>query len=91
MIFNELYLRVVYPRKEVGNWPIWHSIAYIWLKNAQKTISRILAISVASFIYIAAAVLIPHLHQKTDVRSGIAQVFLLLCGVGIIMVFATSH
>ncbi len=91
MFCNEFCLYAVYPRKEVGNWSILHSIAYFWLKNAQKAIPYILAISAASFIYIAATDLIPHLHQKTDVRSGIIQFVLLLCGVGTIMVFTTHH
>lgn len=63
-------------------------LSYFWLKSTQVAIPYILAISAASFIYIAAADLIPHLHKKTDLRSGIVQFFLLLCGVGTIVFFA---
>ena len=69
-------------------------MAYFWLKGAQTAIPYILAISAASFIYIATADLIPHLHQKTDVRSvtaQLAQFFFLLCGIGTVLLFVTYH
>jgi len=66
-------------------------IAYFWLKSAQAAIPYILAFSAASFIYIAAADLIPHLHQKTDFRSGMTQFILLLCGVATVLFFVAHH
>ncbi|MFZ2800591.1 MAG: ZIP family metal transporter [Syntrophorhabdus sp.] len=65
-------------------------IGYFCLKSAQAAIPYILAFSAASFIYIATADLIPHLHQKTDFWSGITQ-FLLLCGVGTVLFFIICH
>ncbi len=62
-------------------------IAYYYLKTVEACVPFVLAISAASFVYIALADLIPHLHKKTDLRSGIYQLFLLICGVGTILVF----
>lgn len=66
-------------------------IAYFWLRGTGAIIPYILAISAASFIYIATADLIPHLHQKTDFRSGMVQFLFVLCGVGTIILFAMEH
>jgi len=66
-------------------------IAYFWLRSTQAKIPYILAFSAASFIYIATADLIPHLHKKTDLRSGVTQFLLLLCGVGTVLLFVTHH
>ncbi|MBP8744843.1 MAG: ZIP family metal transporter [Syntrophorhabdus sp.] len=66
-------------------------IGYFCLKSAQAAIPYILAFSAASFIYIATADLIPHLHQKTDFWSGITQFLLLLCGVGTVLFFIICH
>jgi zinc and cadmium transporter len=66
-------------------------IAYFRLKNTKAAIPCILAISAASFIYIATADLIPHLHQKADFRSGMVQLLFLLCGVGAVFFFVIRH
>jgi zinc and cadmium transporter len=66
-------------------------VAYFWLKSAQPAIPYILAFSAASFIYIASADLIPHLHHKSDLQSGIVQFTLLLCGVGTVLLFVMYH
>jgi len=55
-------------------------IAYFALSSLGKVIPYVLAISAASFIYIAAADLIPGLH-KHDPRSGIHQLILMLSGI----------
>lgn len=60
-------------------------IAYFFLSAAQTAIPYILAISAASFIYIASADLIPSLHKKTGKVETLKQVVLLLAGIGTIV------
>lgn len=63
-------------------------IAYFSLKTAQAAIPYVLAISAASFIYIALADLIPGLHRNPNLRAGITQFVLILLGIGTIAFFA---
>jgi zinc and cadmium transporter len=56
-------------------------IAYFALSALSRTIPYVLAISAASFIYIAAADLIPGLHREMSPRSGLRQLVLLLAGI----------
>ncbi len=62
-------------------------LTYGSLKTTQTAVPYILALSAASFIYIATADLIPTLHRKLSLRSSLAQVGLLLAGVGTILFF----
>jgi zinc and cadmium transporter len=62
-------------------------IAYFYLKTATAVVPYILALSAASFIYIAIADLIPVLHRKSGIKTGIWQLLLLLGGVGTILLF----
>jgi zinc and cadmium transporter len=62
-------------------------IAYFSLKTAQVAIPYVIAISAASFIYVALADLIPGLHRNPNVRVGITQFVLILLGVGTIAFF----
>jgi zinc and cadmium transporter len=59
-------------------------IAYFALSALSGIIPYVLAVSAASFIYIAAADLIPGLHRQTSPRSGLQQLALLLLGVATI-------
>lgn len=59
-------------------------IAYFALSALSAIIPYVLAVSAASFIYIAAADLIPGLHRQTSPRSGLQQLALLLLGVATI-------
>jgi zinc and cadmium transporter len=60
-------------------------IAYFALSALTGIIPYVLAISAASFIYIATADLIPGLHRETSPRSGIHQMLLLLAGIATIL------
>jgi zinc and cadmium transporter len=60
-------------------------IAYLALSVLSTVIPYVLAISAASFIYIAAADLIPGLHRETSPRSGLRQMVLLLGGIATIL------
>lgn len=59
-------------------------IAYFALREVQPYLPIALAIAAASFIYVAVADLIPTLHRKLDVRTSIAQVVLIVLGLGVI-------
>ncbi len=61
-------------------------IGYLVFEDAQAAIPSILAIAAASFIYIAVADLIPHMHRSTDARSTAWQIALIAAGVATIVV-----
>ncbi|MFQ5745333.1 MAG: ZIP family metal transporter [Acidobacteriota bacterium] len=63
-------------------------LAYFFLRSLQALTPYIMALSAASFIYIAIADLIPGLHREHSVAQGLRQLALMLLGVGSI---ATSH
>jgi len=65
-------------------------MAYFWLGEAHQAVPYILALSAASFIYIATADLIPGLHQETALPSSLRQLALLLAGIGTIIVVRLS-
>ena len=56
-------------------------LAYYSLQDMQHVVPYVLAVAAASFIYIAVADLIPGLHAKTDLRSSLQQVGLIITGV----------
>lgn len=57
---------------------------YFALHTVQSAVPYVLALAAASFIYIAVADLIPHLHRRTDVRASLQQLALLMAGAGLI-------
>jgi zinc and cadmium transporter len=61
--------------------------AYFWLGETRAAVPYILALSAASFIYIAAADLIPGLHRQTTPAASLRQLVLLLAGIGTILLF----
>lgn len=61
--------------------------AYFWLAETRDAVPAILAISAASFIYIAAADLIPTLHRQATPLASLRQLVLLLAGIGTIVFF----
>lgn len=65
--------------------------AYFWLVETQKAIPYILALSAASFIYIAIADLIPNLNREFALRSSLRQLALLLAGIASIALLNFSH
>ena len=61
--------------------------AYFWLGEMSEAVPYVLALSAASFIYIAAADLIPVLHKQVRPASSLRQLVLLLAGIGTIALF----
>ena len=61
--------------------------AYFWLGETRTAVPYILALSAASFIYIAAADLIPGLHRQVTPAASLRQLVLLLAGIGTIALF----
>lgn len=63
-----------------------------WLGlRAAAAVPYIMALSAASFIYIAMADLIPGLHHEQHLRAGIRQFGLLLLGVATIVLLRLGH
>jgi zinc and cadmium transporter len=62
-------------------------IAYFYLGVTREAVPFILALSAASFIYIAVADLVPGLHRQTGLKSALNQLVLLLAGVATIAFF----
>jgi zinc and cadmium transporter len=56
--------------------------AYFWLGHTSGAVPYLLAVSAASFIYIATADLIPSLHRQTTPAATLRQLGLLLAGIG---------
>lgn len=65
--------------------------AYFRLGETRQALPYILALSAASFIYIAAADLIPNLHRQTTGAASMRQFPLLLAGIGSIALFRFGH
>lgn len=66
-------------------------LAYFWLGETRGAVPYILAISAASFIYIATADLIPSLHRQASTAASVRQLVLLLAGIGTIAFFRFGH
>jgi zinc and cadmium transporter len=62
-------------------------VAYFWLGETRAAAPFILALSAASFIYIAMADLIPELHRQVISAAFLRQLGLLLAGIGTITFF----
>lgn len=59
-------------------------MAYFWLGETRQAVPYILAISAASFIYIAAADLIPALNRQVTLAASVWQFVMLMTGIGTI-------
>jgi len=66
-------------------------IAYFFLGATLEAVPFILALSAASFIYIAIADLVPSLHRQIGLKPALAQLALILAGIGTIAVFRLVH
>ena len=66
--------------------PVGGVLGYYGLAGADSLMPYMLAVAVASCIYIAVADLIPDLHEETHLTATGEQMFLILSGVGIIYV-----
>ena len=62
-------------------------VAYYFLTETRQLVPYILAISAASFIYIAVADLVPSLHKNTGLKATVLQVSLILAGIATIALF----
>jgi zinc and cadmium transporter len=62
-------------------------LAYFFLKEVVAVTPYIMALSAASFIYIATVDLIPDLHRQTSLAAGARQFVLMLIGIGTIVLF----
>lgn len=59
-------------------------LGYLYLDAARRLTPLFLSVSAASFIYVAMADLVPHLHRQVGLRSTAAQAVLLLLGIATI-------
>jgi zinc and cadmium transporter len=66
-------------------------IAYFFLGATREVVPFILALSAASFIYIAIADLVPSLHRQVGLKPAITQLALVSGGIGTIAVFRLVH
>ena len=66
-------------------------LGWFWLGEMRQAIPFILALSAASFIYIAVADLVPGLHQRTGARNSLLQFALMLAGIATIALFRLGH
>jgi len=66
-------------------------LAYFWLAEAQSLVPYVLALSAASFIYIATADLVPNLHRKVKLADSVTQVVLVIAGIITIGLLKVSH
>jgi zinc and cadmium transporter len=66
-------------------------IAYYFLGATMEAVPYILALSAASFIYIAIADLVPSLHRQIGLKPALRQLILVLAGIGTIALFRLTH
>jgi zinc and cadmium transporter len=66
-------------------------MGWFWLEEMRQAIPFVLAVSAASFIYIAVADLVPGLHRRTGARAVAGQTLLILAGIGTIAAFRFGH
>ena len=66
-------------------------LAYFWLAETRAMVPYVLALSAASFIYIATADLVPNLHRKVRLSDSVIQVVLLLAGISTIAFLKVVH
>jgi zinc and cadmium transporter len=62
-------------------------VAYFWLAETREAVPYMLALSAASFIYIAMADLIPNLHRQSTPRALLRQLAMLIAGIGTVAYF----
>lgn len=66
-------------------------LAYFSLESLRPALPFVLAVSAASFIYVATADLIPSLHRRARGAAGFAQFALVLAGVATIVLLQRGH
>ena len=66
-------------------------LGYYWLDQARGAVPYMLAMSAASFIYVASADLSPQLHRHVAPAPAARQFMLLLAGIGTIALLKLGH
>jgi len=66
-------------------------LAYYALETVHAAVPYVMAISAASFLYVALTDLYPELHRKVGLLYAIRQFLMMLVGVGTIIVFLQFH
>lgn len=66
-------------------------VGWFWLAEVRQAIPYVLAVSAASFIYIAVADLVPGLHRRIGAAAVAGQTLLILAGIGTIALFRFGH
>jgi zinc and cadmium transporter len=66
-------------------------LAYYTLEIVRSAIPYIMALSAASFLYIALTDLYPQLHRKREFQSTIQQFLMILAGIGTMILFLQFH
>jgi len=66
-------------------------IGYYILESISSIIPLFLAISAASFLYIALSDLTPGLHNRTSLGASVRQIILILLGMGTIILILSIH
>ncbi len=64
---------------------------WFWLDEMRDAIPYVLAVSAASFVYIAVADLVPGLHRHAGAKATVNQLALMLAGIGTIAFFRFGH
>jgi zinc and cadmium transporter len=90
-----ILLKSGYPRRQAVMYNLFSSLttfpgallAYYFLTTSQIFTPYIMAVSAASFIYIAIADLIPGLHIYTELNQSVCQFIFILAGIGTIALF----
>src|SRR3989304_6669906 len=90
-----ILLKSGYPRRRAVMYNLLSSLttlpgallAYYLLITSQVLAPYIMAVSAASFIYIAIADLIPGLHDQTEAKQSVSQLMFVLAGIGTIALF----
>ena len=65
--------------------------AYLGLQQLPQWTAVILALSASSFLYIGLADLVPGLHQRIGPQTGVAEVVLIVAGIGTIIMLRLPH
>jgi zinc and cadmium transporter len=66
-------------------------LAYLFLAETRELVPYVLAVSAASFIYIATADLVPNLHRRIALKDSLRQVLLMLAGIATIATLRVMH
>lgn len=66
-------------------------VGYWFLDTIEPALPYVMTVAAASFLYIALADLSPELHKTTTLKHSVKQLFLVLLGVGTILLVTLGH